>query len=404
MLKKVVFLFVCILFLNQFAFGQYFSDVYFPQKADVRAVAMGGCYTSTSIGIESLYGNPAGISLGDKACLTMSGKSYIYGLSQYEDDYYGDDSDYTGKYKFFPKLMNFGMMFPISLKNYKNPLSVGVAYKSIYDWKYKFNYENISDNEDIEFELDRKGIVNSLSFSLGTTFSEKYSVGVSLNFPVLNGCEVSYQYESDSEDLKEVVEWDVSSNTTFEIGIIAKLNEKLTLGLSHVSSNELEIDNGKYSYESENGDFSGDIEYEFDYDLPSFTSFGISYKYSSVLLLTADLQLKRWGDIELNGEDKDDFENSLSYRCGFEYGSNILFRGGVFIDKLDAITKDDEQALLKGISAGIGFNKKDINLNLGGQYSFSTFDTDVDETYEYRDRKLVLYANLNYYFDFVLGN
>ena len=412
-----------LLMLTQICWGQddieemalFYGLPMNPQFGGTSTFSMGGVYTSTNQGVEALSGNPAGLALLDGAQFLVGGRLGVTGKICYEDDYYEDVGydDYSRKFGITPKLLNLGVAFPLTLPNSSQKLVGAVGYRSFYDWATNINIE--TKREDYSGQTLREatykthGLINTLSFGIGTTFSEKYSIGMSFNLPILKG----FKYESESEiktasdkssyDYEE--ELDVSGGSFIQFGGIAQITTELTVGLSYTLSHKFEFDDGKWKENDDGSKDNGKISDNTKFEIPSLYSLGISYKVSPDLLIAAEIQNRPWEDYEIDNENPVDSESGSAYRFGLEYGTDVLFRAGFAIERTPLIDADMDPVNMKVLTGGIGYRTTDYLIDFGAAYRFTTFEVEdyYSDTWDYTINEIVVYANFKYFFEFSIG-
>jgi len=406
MKMRTFILIVVLLLLGQVCWGQELTA---PQTGGTRAFSMGGVYTATNQGIDALSGNPGGLALLDSAQFLVGGRVLLMGKGGL-DDYYKDRydfKDFSHKYGINPKLMNVGIAFPITLSGFSHKLVGAVGYRSFYDLSEKviIEFEDQSGTKSEETEKTR-GLINVLSFGVGTTISEKYSFGLSFNLPLIKG----YKFESEGERKstggtskdEEEREYDVSGGSFIQLGGIVQVTPDLSIGASYTMSHKFELEDGKYTYK-EDGDVTSEGALpDNKYEIPAMYSIGFSYRVAPDFLISAELQNRPFDDVEVNGNELNYLESGSSYRFGIEYGSDVLLRAGLIMERLPMIDVDKDWVNFKGVSGGIGHKSNNIMLDVGGAYIFGSFEGAKfkTKTYDCNFNQLMVYATLIYSFEF----
>ncbi|MDI6791552.1 MAG: outer membrane protein transport protein [bacterium] len=376
-----------------------------------RALAMGGVYTATSQGIDALSGNPAGLSLLNKAQLSVGGQLTLWGKDDLEEDYYKkviNVDDYSSKLGMTPELLNIGAAFPVNISKVspKYKLAGAVGYRSFYDINSKISMEASVNSEEVEETTKRRGLVNMLSFGLGTTILEKYSIGAALNIPLLKGfkAESESEIKDKSTDVKteeEEEEFDISGGTCLQLGGIVQATPELSVGASYIMGHKIKFEKGKYTTKHDGKVVSeGELSNK-KIDIPSHYNIGVSYKASPDLLVSAELQNRPWEDYEIDGNNLSCLESGRAYRFGLEYGSDILLRAGFVWERLPVIDADKDPVNIKTITGGLGYNSNDMAFDVAGVYAFTTYEE--IKSYDYDIKQLIASASFKYFFDFDLG-
>ncbi len=407
--KKLILMLISLMVCS-ICSGQDSGDILnSPSGGGTRAFSMGGVYTATNVGIAALYGNPGGLALYDNAQFLLDVKTIFLGSAGLEKDYFTNVynyTDYEQKFKIYPKLMNFGLSVPITLANYSHKLVGAVGYRSFYDSSVKEYEKRQTDNGSGEMTTTTRGILNTLTFGVGTLISDKYSLGFSINIPVLTG----YEYEEDAKEAGATYsskdEWDISGGTILQFGGIIKVNEKLSVGASYTTSHKIKTEDGKWE-ENDNGDKSnGTYSDEDKYSVPGLYSLGIAYKMSPEMLVSAEIQNRPWEDYEIDGRELSSLENGRSYRLGLEYGKDFLVRAGLMLERLPVMDTDRDPVNMKAVTAGISYKANNFIVDFGAAYWFASFDAAKysDRVYEYNGKQLLLMARVTKSLDWKIGN
>ncbi len=375
--KKLIFLFV--LSLGLLANGLNLNSL------GSRAQAMGGAYVAVAEGPSAVFWNPAGItSFKDKTLGVYL--TDIIPSGSYQFAPLGVDASYSKNY--FAGL--FSIYVPLNER-----LVAGVA---IYtpsglgtQWDGKDFAAFVGGNE---LEWNSKIGMLTVSPAISYKLSDAVSVGLALNanygMMSLKTSAGGFQYAEESSG------WGFSVTA----GIMARPSDRLSLGLSFKSASKISL--------------SGDVTMEFmrvvsalygteisttsgftrDITWPMWIGFGISFRPTDKLLLSADLHWTQWSkeDVlvtdyenslwklvfattpENEGEMVLNWKDTTQVRLGMEYllKENLAVRLGYYIDPSPA-PDETMNVLLPSfdfnvITLGLGFRGDAYNLDLGLEY------------------------------------
>lgn len=384
-----------------------------PKLGSTRTLSMGGVHIPTNGGIDALSGNPGGLPLINGAQLSVSGRVRLLGKSDFDEEFYEDfwqkrRSGFTRSYR----LTNVGLVFPITIPTTSVKLVTAVGYRSFYDWQRKEfaegEWESSVYNGLTTYERSyrTKGLMDLLSLGLGTTISEKWSFGMSINIPLRERYETEYEgetiYPDGGYDYYRRERWDVSAGNFLHFGGIFQITPKLTVGISCPFVHKFTIRNGMVTYRwSHDGqERSYEIDGKYKWRIPGTFDLGIAYQLRPDLLLAGEIQNRPWEEIRINGLQIDGVKSGNAYRVGLEYGDTILYRIGFALDRLPILDADDHGVDIKNATAGIGFQLKQWTLDAALVYKFVAFDNKLRwySDHLYQIRELVIHSTLQYNF------
>ena len=194
-----------------------------------------------------------------------------------------------------------------------------------------------------------------------------------------------------------------ASNLTewgYNLGILHKINDKLTFGASYRSEVIVEA-RGEDAEFSDipaalQGTFPAEAEFDADLPLPAELTIGIAYKYSDKLTLAFDINRTYWDvfdtllvefDTGLDSDNPRLYEDSNIYRFGaqYRYNDKWTFRGGIYFDDTPIPDGSFEPITPRGDSIGYTggatyhYSK---NLEIDISVLILTFD-DEEHSYDY---------------------
>lgn len=339
-----------------------------PQFGRTRALSMGGVTIATNLGIEALSGNPGGLAFLDGIQIAISGSARLYGKSDFYESYYTYLESYSSKINKSFGLTDLGIAFPFSIPKPSIKLVGAVGYRRFYDW----NRERVTEKEQSRWESEKEkssykieGLMDILSLGLGTAISEKYSFGMSINFPVRKGYKTESLHHYETHTYRHTENWDVSAKYFVQWGGVFQVFSRLSAGVFFSMNHRFTLSHQYHEGDNKN-----------EWEIPATFDFGIAYRLKPHLLLAAEAQSRPWANYRINELPIYGVKNGNAYRFGIEYGKHIQYRAGFAVDRLPLLDANDDPVNIKSVSAGIGFPMNPLIVDMGASYKFATFDAD----------------------------
>lgn len=282
-------------------------------------------------------------------------------------------------------------------------------------------------------ELDGKQEV--YTFSLSSSYENKFYIGAALNFHETRFVQNAYLTEQNFDEEGFSVNADYyqflsefSTGVSLGVGVIMKPIKNVRIGLVYQSpvwnydiyeeSNAIDYDpNNTYSGYKEQGELtmSSDIDgvyyntpheypellaYEYALNTPEKFTGSLALTFNQHGLISIDFSQQHYGNILLKEAHEFEEENAQilstldrvrSLRVGSELRFNqISLRGGGFISESPFLV-DEQTNYNKGISFGIGFQFKNVNLDVA--YQANQYNRDY---HIYHEQEAVNPADLEY--------
>jgi hypothetical protein len=329
---------------NMFEITAY--DAYM-KSGGIRARSMGGVFVAIDQGLESLVGNPAGLTSIKSKHILFSASERVYS----KEPYWGDPA-YISESQKYLSIVQIGFGGALFLKKSPRPICIGVTYRAYYDWSRAAN----------EFSVDQtkvkiSGYVRGISLGIGRQFSEKLRSGFSLHFPIPS----DYIYNSTSEYQSidnEIYEYQVyyqlrlKPKPFFQIGVIYQLSPKFDLGLNYISPHQFTVEkNGTYK-------------------IPGTLDVGLAWKCTRLLLLAMDIIYRPWERYLITDFPISAVKSGYALRTGLEYGKRIQLRNGFAMDCMPLLDRDDNPVYLKIVTLGLGYTGNHVRFNIGSEFKF----------------------------------
>ncbi len=344
-----------------------------------RSYAMGGCFTASNYGIESMLGNPAGLTRVKSIQIMASGRSFISGSEDYEDHVKEGTAapQATHETEVVHKFYNGAVAFPIFSEMNKKIVGV-VGYRNFYDLSFKTNIStkyNIVPPRERQTIREYNGLLNVVTLGTGIQLDEKVSFGLMYNLPV------NTEYRSVIEQVypgsrrvglyKNIETADVSGNGFFQAGVQIRPVPRLTLGAMYITSHSIEYKRRiEKKYDIENS--LDDYEKQF----PRYWSVGGQYNLFDNLLFTLDVKSFDWADFY----NKDYYETGKTCHLGAEFVKFAKWRVGYYTSDLPMGISSSDPFEKHGVSAGLGYGYKGLTLNLAAVYRKLEYDAVIEQS------------------------
>lgn len=340
-----------------------------------KQTGMGHLGTSFYLGASSTYFNPAMMGLDSSKFNFEVGGSAIFGTVTYQNQQTGisESTDnpvgtpfyFYGTYKINEKL--------------SAGLGVYTPFGNSVDWGEDWSGKNLIQ----DISLRAIFIQPTLSYNL----TDKISVGAGLTY-VLGSFEINRAAPLPiGNDNTSNLQGD-ETGIGFNAGIYIQATEKLSIGLTHRSQVDIELEDGDIDFSVDpaleasfpDGKFSATLP------LPATTTLGIAYQLNEKLLLSVEGSFVGWStyesldfDFETNTDRLEDSENPRNYedaiivRVGGQYMVNeaLALRAGFYYDQSpvtdEYFNPETPNSDNLGFTAGLSYN---INENFGVDASF----------------------------------
>ncbi len=358
-----------------------------------KALAMGHTGVAMTDSSEVLFFNPAGLTQLQSDIDIVGGLTLLDGKTKYQNSDVGASAETS------------------------SPLGtpVNTYYSNRYSDEFSWGLGLYTPfGTSVEWEKDWEGshLVNNIS--LKTIFlqptaayqvNETFSIGFGPTY-VIGEVELNRNLSTslaDADGNRSNVTIDDSGVTAwgYNLGLMANVNEDLSLGLSYRSEITLEARNGNANFEDIPVALQStyyDTTFDADLVLPAELTIGMSYKLNSKSTIAFDINRTYWGayeklviEFDLNGVDPSvnlrNYKDVSIYRLGVQHTPNEkwIVRGGIYFD---------ESPVQDGYFAPETPRNDSIGYTTGATYQYSenmamdfsllilTFD-EIDNSYDY---------------------
>ncbi|MDI6809607.1 MAG: hypothetical protein QME66_11595 [Candidatus Eisenbacteria bacterium] len=373
-MKVALPLVVCLLLISSHASSQIVRENMNLMGAGARALGMGGAFIAVSDDATAASWNPAGLAQLKKGEASGSGKFV-------KESWEEDDPDIEPIVQNHATLNFASIAYPIAVGP-KN-LVAAVCYQRQIETYGKINTPEDPANNSFEGVRTATGGYDTFSPALGFQVTPEIMVGGTVNI-WRNGTLNRWEGTGPNEGYWEERNIEISG-TNLLAGVLYQ-SRRLSYGAIVRSTLNL---SRTVTYTD-----AGGTEDSFDMlgiKLPAMVGFGVAFRPSSELLLAADVDVKPYSDAKQVDPATDEetdagFEDITQVRAGVEYllqsGEGFVpIRLGVRTDpktytSFDTRRADNrgEQVIGKTYSAGLGFFKG--NLSIDVVYEFSTAEID----------------------------
>ena len=299
-----------------------------------KQTGMGLIGTPFALGASSIFYNPGGLSFMETKYSFSVGASGIFANAKFQKDgtnYQAETDNPVGTPFYFYAAAMIGSRFSIGLGVYT---PFGSTAKWASDWAGRYLIQEIS--------LSAIYIQPTIGFKI----SDEISIGVGFVYAIGNvGLQKAVAYNDDS-----YAELDGStSNIGYNVGVMIRPTEKLSIGLDYRSEIIMKMEDGDATF-----NIPASIGTEipttnsFDAELPMPANFdvGIAYKFSEKFTLAIEGNYIFWGaynDLTFTFKERNDLLGSVNPRkyhdtfigrIGGQYTMNDMFtfRAGVYYD------------------------------------------------------------------------
>lgn len=304
------------------AFGTAHSGGYRVALQGQKALGMGHAGVAVAESAETVFFNPAGMTLlEDKA--SFSGGLTLVDASI---EYYNADTNASAK-------TDTPLSTPINLyysRKYSEQLSYGLGIYTPF-------------GSTVEWPDDWAGshLVNNITLSaifvqptVAWQFNDRYSVGLGLNYAI-GGVEYNRNLGTalaDAQGNRSEVTLEATGVDAFgaNLGFIADINDKLKVGINYRSEILLKARGDSADFENVPASLAStfsDTQFDAEIPLPAELTLGMSYQFNDKTSMAMDLNFTDWSAYEeLRIEFANDVPTSVNPR---NYEDTTIFRLGV---------------------------------------------------------------------------
>jgi len=307
-----------------------------------KQTGMGLIGTPFGLGASSIFYNPGGLSMMETKYSFSVGASGIFANATFQKDgtkYQAETDNPPGTPFYFYGAAMIGSRFSVGIGVYT---PFGSSAKWANEWAGRYLIQEIS--------LQAIYIQPTIGFKV----SDQFSIGAGFVYAIGNvSLQKAVAYNDDS-----YAELDGStSNIGYNIGVMIRPTEKLSIGLDYRSQIDMKMEGGDAKFHLPTSIVLGGIpeDNKFDAELPMPANFdvGISYTFSEKFTLAIEGNYVFWGaynDLTFTFEKQNDLLGSVNPRkyhdtfigrIGGQYTMNDMFtfRAGVYYDP--SPTSDD---------------------------------------------------------------
>lgn len=358
--------FICCL-ITATVFKQAIAGGFQVNLQGARQNGMAQCGTALSLDASAVFFNPSALNFLDSGLQVNFGVNFVFARV----DFLSEDRSYSARN--LPKT-GTPLFFYVAHRLKKIPnLSVGLSVNNPFGASIKYEDEWAGKFIINEISLKTFSYQPTLSYKIG----KKLSIGAGLNIytgdlyirrniPTTDSTGMSGQAQLTGR----------GSGFGFNAGITFKPNQQWQIGLNFRSNALLKLNRGvaQFNVPASLTDSFPETSFNSQIRLPFVLSTGISYRPTTKLLLTADVNYTAWSsydtlkfDYAFNSAPLKDtkltkaYKNVFCYRVGAEYiiSPKVLVRVGFYHDRSPVseqlLTPDSPDANRNGITGGISF-------------------------------------------------
>jgi len=375
-------------------------------QGGARSMGLANIYTVTSSGVDGLVGNPAGLTILNGSMISFHGRALITGKADWDDAYYQDmysnqDISYSSGLKFYPKVMNLAVAFPVQFGSSDREWVGAIGYRNFYDISAKEKTEISLANltgSGTETTNTQKGLLNYLTLAMAGKLKENVSLGVSMNLPFVKGYKLEEKQVSEDYTDSYKEEWKISGGTFLQVGGLWNATDKLDVGASVVLGHSYKIKNGKWTRVTNDNSTSGTMNTVAKVEMPMNLAVGAYYYLNPSLGLLVEYQTRPWEEVVSS------LESGHALRIGVEYQSSLSLRAGFEIDRIPQVDYMMDGVNARTVTVGVGYQTGNLILDGALAYRSAAFDDKInDKVYEYKLQYLYGFVSAKYIFDFQLN-
>lgn len=378
--------------LSIILFGNLMAGGFQINEHGAKAMGMGGAFTAQASDPSAIFFNPAGLGF-QKGMNLMLGTTLIFPSTKFVGP-----SPSTAENK-----MKSQIFYPINLYGtygMENGLTFGIGVFNPFGLGTEWDKDWVGRRLSVKTDLQTFFINPSLAYKI----SDQFSVGLGVSY-VLANVNLKFRVPTYSSLLPPTpsttdgtAELDADGNGfNFNVGVLYKPIDDLSLGLSYRHTTELELEGTATFTDMQalqtffpGGDGKTTIT------LPYNILFGIAYNFMPELTIEAGFQYVGWesydtldvqiaegpasplGVLQKSIKTAKDWENSFLIRIGGEYRMDkFAFRAGYIFDKTPQPDKSLEPMLPDAdrheITFGLGYRVSE-NLCVNFAYQFIMFN------------------------------
>ncbi|MCD4796843.1 MAG: outer membrane protein transport protein [Candidatus Cloacimonetes bacterium] len=358
--------------------------------AGARATGMGGAFIGVADDATAISWNPAGLTQLYRPEVSLVAR-YIAENYKYESTFFSNSVDNQGHF-----IVNFASAaFPLM----NGKLVAAIAYQKQLDW-----YSGWQD-EDEKSTGGANTLIPGMAYRVFPVLSLGFSTNIWMGNSEEEGVYGYHPYEYEYDFIDRTVAF---SGLNFVFGIMADFNNlqkpfPLKLGVTMRTPFDLEVEVEADYY------YYYDLDYTNTVDMPMMLGFGTSYKFGENLTLSADYEIRAFGDSKINyglGGDPSNLsaseENLNQIRVGAEYlvvtdFAVIPFRAGFkTIPTLLSNGEDSEytdQTKGTGFSLGTGLIFERVAID--ATFDLSSYKQEWDNWPDYGESESGTYKKYN---------
>ncbi len=411
-MKKIL---VVFLLTTSVTFAQIYQLLNSPVNGGTRAFAMGGCFTATNVGIESMLGNPAGLVDMSQFQVLINGRFTVTGNETYNDEYYRQVGykDFSASYNSQFRPLTLAIAVPFVLPKLNVNMTGAVGYRCYYDWNYDIE-KNITAmrNRKSVYQIEHRGLLNVLTMGLGMQISERVQFGILYNEPM------NSKWENTTEeifrDTKSVSgnRADIYANNFFQFGGLFHITDRFSVGAAYYTGHTLEYKN--FEWKANDGIYyPPEYPYVKKYEFPQFWSLGFKADLDKRMMVSAEIQSFPWEDYKYKKYDMNFFKTPMEVHAGLEFQHGIQYRLGAYTNFFFLHRDEIEYVSRYGLTGGVGFDAGGFSFDASGVYRIVADESPVNVIimedgpggfdFDYRIKEFVLYLSCIYSFDLGIG-
>ena len=336
---------IVLLTVSCCAFGTAYSGGYRASLQGQKALGMGHTGVAMGESAETVFFNPAGMSLLEETATLSAGVTLVSS----DIEYYSSETNASAK-------TDNPISTPINFyyaRKYSDQLSYGLGVYTPF-------------GSTVEWPADWAGshLVNEINLAaiffqptIAWKFNDRYSVGFGLNY-ASGGVEFDRNLNTSLTNAngdRSKVTLDASGVDAFgaNLGFMANVSEKLNIGVNYRSEIMLKAKGQSADFENVPDSLAAtftDTTFSAEIPLPAELTIGLSYQYDDKTTVAVDVNFTEWSAYDELRIDFDNnaptsvnargYEDTTTFRVGVQHHHNEKWtlRGGLYYDQSPVVS------------------------------------------------------------------
>ncbi len=345
-------------------------EIISPSVTDARSVAMGRTEVLSTVSSNGMFSNPGALAMLTSRQGQLGGRMLMGTIKNDGAEEYYDSYSFTLTPQLSINHLSFAMPYYVTGSNVN--LAFGIGFRTYFDLEANSEskrslYDEASDTyNESSIERQTRGGLKMITTALAINLQDQFFIGLTFNTSTSGTIMEKYQYtDYTGNTVKNETETEHSASF-LQIGGIARINPRLTLGYMFRPAFKWKFKPAKYTVDGE----TTTAEEGSDITIPNVMGIGASLQTSPTGLWTIEYQTRNFADVEYNGEKQEGIDNGACFRIGAEHQGPTSWRFGFFNDAVSMTDEDDTKPKsLMGFTSGFGSELGAVHLDTFAEFS-----------------------------------